>query len=111
MPAWLRLVASLMVAVMLWTANVAHAAEAFGCVEVSAEALGHFDGDQDQTPGDTDRAVPHHHAGGCHGHHNATAADGDDVPATVSAPALIVRWTDSRVSGRGPPAALRPPIA
>lgn len=110
MPAWLRLVASLMVAVMLWTANVAHAAEAFGCVEVSAEAPGHFDGDRDQVPGDTDRAVSHHHAG-CHGHHNATAADGEDAPVANPAPALIDRSPDSRVSGRGPPAALRPPIA
>lgn len=111
MTAWLRLVASLMVAVLLWTANVAHAAEAFGCVEVSAEAPGHFDGDPDQTPADTDKAVPHHHGGGCHGHHNAMAADDDDAPATASAPALLDRWSDLRVSGRGPPAALRPPIA
>lgn len=106
----LRLVASLMLAVMLWTANAAHAAEAFGCVEVSAEAPGHFDGDRDQVSGDTDKAVPHHHAG-CHGHHNATTADGEDSPATVSAPAPMDRSPDSRVSGRGPPAALRPPIA
>ena len=111
MRAWLRLIASLMLAVMLWTGNVAHAAEAFGCVEVSAETPGHFDGDQDQTPADTDQAVPHHHGGGCHGHHNATAADGDDAPAADPAPALIDRWTDSRVTGRGPPAAHRPPIA
>ena len=110
MPPWLRLIASLMVAVMLWTANVAHAAEAFGCVEVSAATPGHVDGDRDQRTGDTDKAVPHHH-GGCHGHHNATAADSGDVPATVSAPALLARWTDLLETGRGPPTALRPPIA
>ena len=111
MPSWLRLVSALMLAVMLWTANAAHAAQAFGCAEVSAEAPGHFDGDNDQTPADTDKAVPHHHGGGCHGHHNAMTANGEGAPVADSAPALIDRSPDSRVSGRGPPAALRPPIA
>lgn len=111
MPAWPRLVASLMVAVMLWTANVAHAAEAFGCVEVAVEAPGHFDGDGDQTPADPDKGVSHHHGGNCHGHHNATNDADGAGPLTAAAGALLDRGPDIRIAGRAPPAALRPPIA
>jgi len=108
---WLHLVASLMLAVMLWTGNVAHAAEAFGCVEVGAETMGHFDGDSDQTPADPDKGVAHHHGGGCHGHHNAMTAGGDGAPVPVSTTAPLDRSPDTRVAGQGPPTALRPPIA
>lgn len=108
---WLRLVGSLMLLVMLWTGNAAHAAEAFGCVEVGAEAPGHFDGDGDQTPADPAKGAAHHHGGGCHGHHNATGAGGGAPPLPDSAAALLDRGPDIRIAGRAPPTALRPPIA
>lgn len=108
---WLHFMGALMLAVLLWTSSASHAAEAFGCVEVSAEAAGHFDGDGDQTPADPDKGVPHHHGGGCHGHHNATSASGEAGPTTALSGALLARSPDTLLAGRGPPAALRPPIA
>ena len=108
---WLHLIGSLMLVVMLWTGNVAHAAEAFGCVEVSAETLGHFDGDGDERPTDPDKGVPHHHGGGCHGHHNAVAGDDADPAVADRRAILLDRSPDTLLAGRAPPAALRPPIA
>lgn len=108
---WLHFIGALMFAVMLWTSSASHAAEAFGCVEVSAEAAGHFDGDGDQTPADPDKGVPHHHGGGCHGHHNAMSAGGEAAPTATSSGAILAPSPDTLLAGRGPPAALRPPIA
>ena len=106
-----RLVGSLMLAVLLWTANVAHANELVGCVETNVETVGHFDGDGDQSSSDSGNALPHHHGSGCHGHHNVVEIAGADAPARSAMPTLLNRQTYRQVSGQGPPAALRPPIA
>ena len=70
----------------------------------------HYEGDTDQSPGDSDKGVPHHH-GSCHGHCLFTPVSGTShdlscgVPAKFCFPAsdVYARWW------AGPP--LRPPMA
>lgn len=107
---WLTMIASLMLAVMVWTGGVAHAAEAFSCAEVSATESGHFDGDEDQTPSDSGKAVPHHHSG-CHGHHNLVPLSVEARSQTHASFALLGFGHDTALIDRQPPTALRPPIA
>ena len=104
------LVGTLMLVVMLWTGTTAHAAEAMGCIEVSVDAAGHFDGDGDEVPADPDKGAPHHH-GGCHGHHVGVAADAEG-PKTISA-ASGTRGLrpEALAASCDPGTALRPPIA
>lgn len=70
----------------------------------------HSDGDQDQSQGDADGSLPHHH-GGCHGVASLVSAR-SIVPILFdlrSAPAVFV---DSTALGRWSPGPdLRPPIA
>ncbi|MGQ0589777.1 MAG: hypothetical protein ACT4N8_09640 [Sphingosinicella sp.] len=107
---WLTLIGTLMLAVMIWTGTTAHAAEALGCVEVSADSFGHFDGDKDEVPNDSDKAVPHHH-GGCHGHHVAVTGDGGTAsPSPAEAVTRILGIAD-RIPDADPGTVLRPPIA
>lgn len=100
----------MMLAVMLWSGNAAQAAEAFGCIEVGASAAGHFEGDSDQVPSDSEKGTMHHH-GGCHGHHSAIPDDLATAPPRVSPPAdpraPVVRFP----LGADPGMTLRPPIA
>ena len=106
----LTLVGTLMLVVLVWTSTAAHAAEAFGCAEISADSIGHFDGDGDQVPADADKGVPHHH-GGCSGHHVGVPATLDAVqPATgeEAAPGGGAKWG---LPSLEPDRALRPPIA
>jgi hypothetical protein len=107
---FLPLVGTLMLVVMLWAGNGAHAAETILCVPASAEAPGHFEGDRDQLPSDSDRGAQHHH-NGCHGHHIA-------VPAEAAPDGLATGLSNSGRSrlatvtaGCDPGLALRPPIA
>ena len=104
------LVGTLMLVVMLWAGTMAHATEAMQCIEVSAEAFGHFEGDGDQVPGDPEKGVPHHHAG-CHGHHVGVAAEAaapKAAPVSSGSPGLS---GEHLTSGCDPGTALRPPIA
>ncbi len=106
----LHLCGVLMLVVMLWTGVSAQAAEAYGCVEVSGEAAGHFDGDRDQIPSDSDKGTPNHH-GGCHGHHVAVSID-DVSPAVLTVTARSRGLARERVTiGSDPAIGLRPPIA
>ena len=110
MRGWLSLVCALMLAVMLWTGSVAHAAGAIGCVEVSADSVGHFEGDSDQVPADSGKGVPHHH-GGCSGHCIGVPANAGTVEpakAGADAPSLC---TNFGLPTREPDRTLRPPIA
>lgn len=105
------LVCVLLMSVMLWSGATVRAAELAACVnEVRAEAPGHFDGDGDQVPADTDKGAPHHH-GACHAHCVAVPNTGE-APAWASQPssALSLRSTEF-LSGLDPGTALRPPIA
>ena len=106
----LSFVGTLMLLVLVFTGTTAHAAEAFGCIEVRADSAGHFDGDRDQVPADADKGVAHHH-GGCGGHcvavpatvDGAQTSSGDEAPPAFRAR----RGLPSLEPGR----ALRPPIA
>ncbi len=107
---WLTIIASLMLAVMVWTGGVAHAAEAFSCAEVSSAESGHFNGDEDQTPSDSGKAVTHHHSG-CHGHHNLVPLAFEAGSRVSASYALLGFGHDTAPTERQPPTALRPPIA
>lgn len=107
---WLTMIASLMLAVMVWTGGVAHAAEAFTCAEVSATEAGHFNGDEDQTPSDSGKAVTHHHSG-CHGHHNLVPLAFESKSGAIASYSLLGLGHDAVLIDRQPPTALRPPIA
>ena len=110
MRGFVSLVGTLMLVVMMWAGTMAHAAEAIQCIEVSAEAVGHFDGDGDQVPGDPEKGVPHHHAG-CHGHHVGVAADAAAPKAAPNSRASVGLRCEAMASGCDPGTALRPPIA
>lgn len=106
----LPLVSALMLMLVLWTGSVAHAAEAFGCADLSASAEGHFDGDSDEVPADGDKATPHHHSA-CHGHCVGTPLeDTSDALPNVAA-ANVIAPTAAFHFGNDPGTALRPPIA
>ncbi len=105
---------SMILLLLLMTSLIAsttvHASEvpASATLECSGEI--HSEGDADQSPGDSDGAVPHHH-GSCHGHGLAMPVSGsapDPAEAASAhfyflAPDVFARWS------AGP--ALRPPIA
>lgn len=101
---------ALMLAVFVWTASTAHAAERLDCVTVSVEAVGHFDGDGDEAPDSDEKGVAHHHSG-CSGHHSATPAD-QPSPVWANRQAALRRdWNTRGSTDREPDEQLRPPIA
>lgn len=106
----LHLVAPLMLAVMLWTGAAAHAAEAVGCIEVTSQSAGHFEGDDDQVPADSGKAAPHHH-GGCHGHHVGVAGGAEPLVSAEESQPQRGRGACGVLPGAGPGQDLRPPIA
>jgi len=109
MRGFLPSISALLLVLMLW-AGAAHAAETFGCIEVTSKSAGHFDGDRDEVPADADKAVPHHH-GGCHGHHVGIADEATlSGTAFVGGGVLALRPHDAS-AGAEPDTALRPPIA
>ena len=101
---------ALMVAMMLWTGSAANAAEILGCVEVAADAAGHFEGDQDQVPSDPDKGTPHHH-GQCHGHCTSVIRDAGGTAFRLESAAAIGPGLQSATTGCDPGTTLRPPIA
>lgn len=106
---FLHLCGALALAVMLWTSATAHAREVIGCPEASGAVAGHYDGDADQVPADSDPSVPHHH-GGCHGHHVAVS-HADDGCDTSVATSLRGHASEHMTTGCDPGSSLRPPIA
>ena len=107
---WLSIIASLMLAVMVWTGGVAHATDAFTCAEASTTEAGHFDGDREQTPSDSGKALSHHH-GGCHGQHNLLSPTIEATTCTIPAANPPGFGPEAAVIDSEPPTALRPPIA
>lgn len=98
----------LLVSSLVATTTV-HAREASFAPAMDCTGFVHQDGDADQSSGDADSNVSHHH-GGCHGHHVSTVAD--------SASDTMARKRDlplpRAVAGLAREAAnpvLRPPIA
>lgn len=100
----------LMMAMTAWSATAAQAAEAFECVEVSGSAAGHFEGDSDQVPADSDKRTTHHHAV-CHGHCSAIADTEVAGLPLSSQPQRARPLVSQLLSGSDPGQTLRPPIA
>lgn len=111
-PRMLRFLIGLALLTSMGLGVAAHANEQICIPGVEASAdTGHADGDADQVPADSEKGYPHHHHGGCHGHHVAAPLDRvaqaapptstDELMAGDSAELAILK-TDS---------ALRPPIA
>jgi len=107
---FLPFISALLLVLVLWTGSAAHAAEAIGCVEVTSSAAGHFEGDRDEVPSDSDKATPHHH-NACHGHCMATPYDDLQSPLPLTASITLTEAITDFHSGIGPGATLRPPIA
>jgi len=105
----------MLLAVLLWTGNVAHAAEDIACLAppgaeaTHADEGGHGPGPQDQKPGDSGKAAHQHQS--CHGHHVASPSSGAATPAVHTIAELNIRSADPWRVGAAPDAALRPPIA
>lgn len=65
--------------VSLFAASASHAMEQLACADtVSVTEIGHYDGDKDEVPADSDKGYPHHH-GVCHGHQIAAETATDTV--------------------------------
>lgn len=107
---WTSLLAALMLVLTLWTGGATPAAAAFNCIPVSVEALGHFEGDPDQSPSSPDQGVSHHHAG-CTGHYEATPSQPERLDFALNGDVLLLPRSEAGTSGHGPEAHLRPPMA
>ena len=107
---WVSFLGSLLLSFALLTGGVAHAAEKFDCIPVTAEATGHFDGDGDEAPSGGEQGVAHHHAG-CSGHQLATSDEASDLNIGATVRAIPVAWREAGVPSRSPDSLLRPPIA
>lgn len=99
-----------MLVLMLWTGGMAHAAERFTCIPVSAEDTGHFDGDGDQVPSDSQEGVSHHHMG-CSGHHVTAPDHAPEITFARSTEPLPLVRHGAGASSLEPDRQLRPPIA
>lgn len=106
----LPLISALMLVLILWGGSAAHAAEAMQCAEATAASAGHFAGDADEIPSDSDNATPHHH-GVCHGHCMGVPADGDSARAAEHGETPDAVLGQNFHSGTPPDTTLRPPIA
>lgn len=105
---------SLLLFCLLMTSLVAsttvHASELSVAATLECSGEIHSEGDADQSPGDSDRTLPHHH-GGCHGHSLFAPVSGPSH-ALVDGPSAKLYFPASDVFARwsiDPP--LRPPIA
>ena len=100
----------LMMALTAWSATAAQAAEAVACIEVSGSVAGHFEGDSDQVPADSEKGTTHHHAV-CHGHCSAIA-EIEAAGAPIASPPHHARPLEHQLPrGSDPGLTLRPPIA
>lgn len=92
------------------TTTLVHALEVPSAPNIECSGYVHSDGDMDQTQGDTDKAMPHHH-GGCHGSSAfvPTLANSDMISLALTAPVVIPQPISSKRWAIGPN--LRPPIA
>ena len=110
MRTWKTLIATMMLALMLWAGGLAHASEPIECIPATAEAAGHYEGDDDQLPSDHDEGVVHHHAG-CSGHQLLAAAALPAVVVDDSSATVPAARPEAGIHGHLPDRQLRPPIA
>lgn len=90
--------------------TIVHAQETSYALGTECTEVLHQEGDADQSSGDADRAVPHHH-GGCHGHHISTAANGAALDIVIREADLPPPHQSTARVQRAVDPALRPPIA
>lgn len=106
----LPLLKMMMLAVLLWTGNIAHAAEA-ECSPAAATDVAHVDQGQDQeAPGDAGKATQHQHTG-CHGHHMANPPSAFSESVSLDGNSLKFGRLTLAAVGTCPDSLLRPPIA
>lgn len=100
----------IMIASSLVVTATVHARELPGALTIECSGTVHSDGDADQSQGDSDKSVPHHH-GSCHGPSlNVPATDGLSATARVSDMRPFPR-SDIATASRLVDPALRPPAA
>jgi len=98
-----------MIVASLTAASVVHANETAPSSIIECSGYVHSDGDADQSQGDADKAIPHHH-GSCHG--AASLLPRAIVPILFDIKAAPKSAAMSKALGRWTPGPdLRPPIA
>lgn len=98
------LVASLM------TMTTIHVQESPRVLSLECNGFVHYEGDTDQSSGDADKAVSHHHSG-CHGHHISAFTDGPVSSVPVPSDDLLIPLTPVDLTHTAIETPLRPPIA
>jgi len=105
----LRLFLMLIASSLVMSATV-HARELPGPVMIECSGTVHEDGDADQSQGDADKAIPHHH-GTCHGQ-AMQIPGGDELPASRALAELRgIAPDDREMASNAVDPALRPPAA
>ena len=89
------------------TATV-HARELPGPMMIECSGTVHQDGDADQSQGDADKAIPHHH-GTCHGQAMQVPSGGELLLGQTLAGTLGSVADDHMLASAGTDPALRPP--
>lgn len=107
---FLPLLKMIMLAVLLWTGNVAHAEEVECSAPVAVDANHVDQNQQDEAPSDPGEPAQHQHTG-CHGHHVANPSNGLAEPAYLVSTQLKFGRVTPGGTGASPDSALRPPIA
>lgn len=107
---WSSFICAILLVLTLWTGGPARAMEPFDCIPVSAQVIGHFDGDEDQRTGNSEKGVAHHHAG-CSAHQTAVARGVTLLVLEPSGKLVPSPRNKIGVPGLGPDAQLRPPAA
>ena len=105
----LRLFFVLIASSLVMTATV-HAREMPGPNLVECSGTVHSDGDADQSQGDSDKAIPHHH-GTCHGQAIQVPASGNLPWSRAVAGLLRGAGNDRFLASATVDPALRPPTA
>ena len=99
-----------MIAASLVVTGTVHAQEMPGIVTIECSGAVHSEGDADQSQGDFDKAVPHHH-GTCHGSSLNLPAT-DNLAAMVRADGMRpFPSSDTAIASRLVDPGLRPPAA
>jgi len=105
----LRLFLLLIASSLVMTATI-HAREIPGPVTIECSGAVHSEGDADQSPGDLDQAMPHHH-GTCHGSSLDLPASGALASMTGTDRLQPFPAPTSAFASRLVDPALRPPAA
>lgn len=105
---------SLLLFCLLMTSLIAsttvHASELSVAATLECSGEIHSEGDADQSPGDSDRGMPHHH-GSCHGHGLSAPVSGPSHALTDGTSDKFYFPAADALARRSVGPALRPPIA